>query len=982
MNKSIASALLTALGMMPLQAAASDYDQSIVEILCSYKPGTTAFATPKVESFDINDKTRTIDIALSESAGYIPLTTEKVGEIKQRIARELPAQYSNYRLNLTVGDKTLEQLTLFAPKKYVTPKEKHQFVTRLDAEKAPKGLDGANIAMWQSHGRYYKGDGEWTWQRPRLYQTCEDLYTQSYVIPFLMPMLENAGAYVMSPRERDTSSDEYIIDNDNTLAKYSETNGKEKWSTTDAAGFAYDGKPLTEKDNPFKTGTVRSVKGVKSDKDASTAAWNADIKADGEYAVYVSYQSLPDSPTDAVYTVNAANGPHRFKINQRMGGGTWIYLGHFPLLKGQSTRPIVELSNVSKDKNAVFTADAVKIGGGMGNVARGSATPDEYGVDYGYTLSGYPRFDEGARYWLQWAGAPDTVYSQTDFKNDYTDDYCSRGHWVNWLAGGSSVLPRREGLNIPVDLSFAFHTDAGITPNDSIIGTLGIYYTNNRESYENGTSRLAARDLTDLVVTNIVDDVRATYEPNWTRRGMWNRNYAEARVAEVPTMLLEFLSHQNFADMRYGLDPGFRFLVSRAIYKGMLQLLAHRDGRPYVVQPLPVRAFAIEGGDNGTYRLTWAERVDSLEPTATPTYYIVEERSKAGAGFTPIAKVTAPEYEVTVSDDSIHSYRIIAGNDGGRSFPSEALALCYKPGKPQVTVVNGFTRVSGPDSFDFGEAAGFYDQSDPGVAYIQDIGFVGDQFEFRRDIPWMQNETCGLGASRSDYEDKVVAGNTFDYPALHGESIARSGYGFISTSMEAFVASDSRPAIIDLIFGNQKELTVGRGAYGTRFKTFTPELQTRLSSLAEGGTGIMVSGSYIATDLWCNPYSSEATAAADKEFANKVLGYTWRSDKASEYGTIKGIKNRFHLLDNEKLTFELKPNADVYAVASPGAIAPADASQGTAVMKYTMGDLPAATAFAPTTHRAFALGIPFEAIQDSATRDSMMSSILKFLTDK
>lgn len=982
MKKSIASALLITLGMMPMQAVAGDYDQSIVEILCSYLPGTTAFATPKVESFDVNDKKKTIYISLSESAAYIPLSASQLDEIKQRVTAALPLQYRNYKISMSVGDKTLDQLTLFAPKKHIAPKEKHQFVTRLDAEKAPKGLDGSNIALWQSHGLYYQGNGEWGWQRPRLYQTCEDLYTQSYVMPFLMPMLENAGAYVMSPRERDTSTDEYIIDNDNSLAKYSETNGKEKWGTSANAGFAYDGKSLTEKDNPFKDGTVRSVKAVKSAKDASTAAWNADIKKNGEYAVYVSYQSLPDSPTDAVYTVNAANGPHRFKVNQRMGGGTWIYLGHFPLLAGQATRPIVELTNVSNDKKAVFTADAVKIGGGMGNVARGTATPDEYGVDYGYTLSGYPRFDEGARYWLQWAGAPDSVYSQTDFKNDYTDDYCSRGHWVNWLTGGSSVLPDRDGLHIPVDLSFAFHTDAGITPNDSIIGTLGIYYTNNRESYENGTARLAARDLTDLVMTNIVNDVRATYEPNWTRRGMWNRNYAEARVAEVPTMLLEFLSHQNFADMRYGLDPGFRFLVSRAIYKGMLQLLAHRDGRPYVVQPLPVRAFAIEGGENGKYRLTWAERVDSLESTATPTYYIIEERSNAGAGFAPIANVTAPEYEVTISDESIHTFRIIAGNDGGRSFPSEALALCYKPGKPQVTVVNGFTRVSGPDSFDFGEAAGFYDESDPGVAYIQDISFVGDQFEFRRDISWTRNETCGMGASRNDYEDKVVAGNTFDYPALHGESIAKAGYGFVSTSMEAFVKSGSRPALVDLIFGNQKELTVGRGVYGTQFKTFTPELQTRLTQLAESGTSIMVSGSYIATDLWCNPHSSEATAKADQEFANKVLGYSWRSGKATKYGSINGVKNRFHLLDNEKLTFELKPNADCYAVASPGALAPADAKLGATVMKYSMGNLPAATAFAPSTHKVFALGIPFEAIQDSVTRDSMMKAVLTFLCSK
>ena len=42
----------------------------------------------------------------------------------------------------------------------------------------------------------------------------EDIYTQSYVLPFLIPMLENAGAYVMTPRERDTQIHEVISDND------------------------------------------------------------------------------------------------------------------------------------------------------------------------------------------------------------------------------------------------------------------------------------------------------------------------------------------------------------------------------------------------------------------------------------------------------------------------------------------------------------------------------------------------------------------------------------------------------------------------------------------------------------------------------------------------------------------------------------------------------------------------------------------------
>ena len=123
-------------------------------------------------------------------------------------------------------------------------------------------------------------------------------------------------------------------------------------------------------------------------------------------------------------------------------------------------------------------------------------------------------------------------------------------------------------------LPFAASSTIGVFLSEALKGkSLGIYSTAGK-TLGNGSDRMASRDLTDLIMTNIVDDVRANFEPNWTRRGMWDKSYFEARSPEVPAMLLEFLSHQNFADMTYGLDPAFRFLVSRAIYKGMLKYIA------------------------------------------------------------------------------------------------------------------------------------------------------------------------------------------------------------------------------------------------------------------------------------------------------------------------------------------------------------------------------------------------------------------------
>lgn len=957
---------------------AAEREECAVELLQKYMPGTNAIGKLVVKNIDIDDSHRRITVDYSKAAAYIPLTAESLESLKRDILSSFGPEYKKYKIILTADGTNLDKLVAYGTGKIVAPKERFQFVTREDRQKAPFGLDGKNIALWQSHGWYFEPKlNRWEWQRARDFQTVEDLYTQSYVIPFLMPMLENAGAYVMSPRERDTNRTEIIVDND-TQSEGSSFSTSGSWQPSGKAGFAWAQKELHNGDHPFSGGTSLMTRLSGKASASATASWNADIPEDGNYAVYISYTSLPQSSRTAAYKVYAADREHRFTINQRMGGGTWIYLGHFPLKKGE--RKVVELFNSGKNKKEVVTADAIKIGGGMGNVARIVKEPRKDGIDYEYATSGYPRFTEGARYFLQWAGAPDSVFTPSDYVNDYTDDYRCRGLWVNWLAGGSSVLPNRDGLGIPVDLSFAFHSDAGTTMNDSIIGTLGIYSTAGGPKKANGTDALVSRDLTNEVMTNIVDDVRATFEPNWTRRGMWDESYFEARVPEVPAMLLELLSHQNFADMKYGLDPAFRFVVSRAVYKGMLKFLANHEGRKYVVQPLPVHGFAISQTAPGNYRLQWEPTEDKTESTATPTYYIIEERLGDGA-FTPVAKVNGTTFDLAVDDSEIHSYRVIAGNDGGVAFPSEVLALCYMPdSKGTVTIVNGFTRVSAPDWFDAGKIAGFYDAKDHGVPYVSDINYIGSQFEFRRDIPWMDDDAAGFGHSRSNYEDKVIAGNTFDFVALHGEAVRKAGYSFISSSVEAFCKATDTPMAVDLILGKQKEIKQGRGAYGTKFKVFPSELQNRMAALASEGTDFFVSGAFVATDIWDNPNSNDEVAEADKKFAQDILGFTWRSGQASITGQTYEVATPYREFGHGKYSFSCTPNQDCYVVESPDSFYATDSEKGCTFMRYSENNLVAGTLYRNGESRVAVIGFPFETINDEKSRDNLMKQVLDFFS--
>ncbi len=983
MNLKYLAISLAALMLMPAnELRAGQRDDAVAEVLTSYIPENCVIGDIGVKSVKVSTKKKLISVTCNETAAYFSLSAEQLASIKADIAKKL--KLPKYKVKITAGGRNLDDLVFLAAKKMAGPTETTAFVTRLEAPAVPKGLQNSNIAMWQSHGWYFEPKlNRWEWQRARIFQTVEDLYTQSYVMPFLMPMLENAGAYVMSPRERDTNLTEIIIDRDNTVTPgYKEINGDKAWSDAPTAGFAWDGQALINNQNPFRQGKARSVATVS--KKPSQAIWAADIPKDDEYAVYISYTSESNSATDAHYTVNAANGQHHFTVNQKMGGGTWIYLGHFPFKKGNGLE-IVNLSNLSNDKNSVVTADAVKIGGGTNIVARIVKEPLD-SIDYKYVRSGYPKFTEGARYFLQWAGAPDSVYSLSENVNDYTDDYKCRGEWVNWISGGSSVNPHQKGLNIPVDLSFAFHTDAGTFRGDTIVGTLTIYSTKG-DTLGNGLTRDIARDYTDFIATNIVDDIRASFDPKWTRRGMWDKSYYEARAPKVPAMLLELLSHQNFADMKFGLDPKFRFVVSRAIYKGMLKFLAYRDGREYVVQPLPVKDFAIAATDKPrTYRLSWAETVDSLEATATPTRYIVEQRIGDNLGFSKLAEVDKPEFEVTISDTDIHSYRIIAANDGGVSFPSEVLALCdLNNGSQPVMVVNGFTRVSAPDWFEASEGiAGFYDTRDHGVPYIKDMSFIGSQFEYRRDIPWMDDDAAGFGASRANYEDKVVAGNTFDYVYTHGKAIVAAGHSFISSSADAYAATPvaGQPKIVDLILGKQKETPRGLCAYGTDFKSYPKALQNKITAATAAGTSIFVSGAYVATDLWDNQFSDEATLEADKKFATEVLGYHWRVGQASVTGEAYQVDCRFKAFTDGKYTFSNELNEDYYAVESPDSFYPFDAKKACTMMRYDENNLIGGIAADMGAYRTVVIGFPFETIRDDADRYRLMDQILEFFNKK
>lgn len=933
----------------------------------------------KVEHLYIRTQKKEVEIDVSEVFLGQPFTNELVATIYQDVREYLPQAYRRWKLIISVNGYPIEQLvpatTLPSPDplRYWgnTMHNDNAWTFQMDRPYSiPNGLEGRHIALWASHGRYYdfKTD-QWRWQRPGLFGTCEDILTQTFVVPFLMPMLENAGAVVFSPRERDTQTNEVIVDNDRPSigGAYREDNGNMKWVDC-GTGFAHWRDFYRDRQNPFEEGTARVTDAQSDNSRLSTITWVPNIPEDGEYAVYVSYKTLPTSVPDAIYNIRHQGVSTQVRVNQRMGGGTWVYLGTFAFSKGQTLDGSVSLNNFSQHRGHI-TADAVRFGGGIGNIERGNP-----GEEY-QKISGLPRYLEGARYYMQWAGAPYSVYSTKEGSNDYADDINARSHGLNHLARGSAFMPcdTLPGLNVPIELALGIHTDAGLRNNMDIIGTLGVYTTQYYDKrLATGMSRLCSRDFADAMLARIHKDM-TFHLGGWNRRSLYDRNYSESREPQVPSMILELLSHQNYADMLVAHDPYCKFILSRAIYKTILEYNAQIHQRPApCVQPLPVQNLAaVANAKDKQITLSWTPQEDPLEPTATPTSYIIYIKQN-DRGWDNGIVVNTNRVNINATPGILYRFRVAAVNDGGSSLKSEEVCarVPYSKNATEVMIVNGFERLAAAQALDTDSVRGFDMTKDPGVAYMQNTSVY-------------------------DLNGMPMAGNTFNYPAMHASDLlladqdysARRDLTISSCMVSAIPQMDLSPyAMIDLILGAQRF----DGYSHRNYQTFPEYLQQALTAYTATGGSLMVSGAYLGEDL---------RTAEQRDFAYKTLKYMYTDNVRTDSMQVRGMGTEFGIAS--------LPNPHIYHTARVNAIQPTEGAFATLlfneshtsyrteiaiaedsteviqqISQVTVKQTPGAVAYQGSDYRSITYGFPLEMIFDKEIRRAIINASFTFLCNK
>lgn len=885
-----------------------------------------------------------------------------------------------------------------------------------------RGLEGRHLSVWASHGRYFDNLKKvWKWQRPYLFCTTEDLLSQSFVYPYLIPMLERSGAVVFTPRERDFQDQESVVDND-TPSLYGSYYESGEWETVDGRGFGLTFPTLNDTIFPFQIGTVRMAAGGTN----ASAVWQPQIPEIGEYAVYVSYATLPNSTSQAHYVVHHSGQHTHFRVNQQMGEKTWVYLGTFRFEAGQDVRNAVELVAHDSPCGTVVTADAVRFGGGRGRAERSNpqvsytfyqrhvqvadtlstdslhgqemwargVVPDSISksfvvlrdtivtdtvAHYVYgkgDTSGLPLHLEGARYYAQWAGLPDTLVTRENGQNDYNDDLRSRSFLLNVLAGGSSYVPDTVGRNVPIEMQVALHTDAGFHRDGSLYGSLSIatpYDDSGNVHYRSGLSRDASIAIATDLLADVANDLSRTFAVRWPQREVRVRNYSETRSPQVPAVILELLSHQNFSDMAYAHDPHFKFVAARAVYKSILRAIyrLHGAGDP-VVQPLPVEALGVTL-NAGHAVLQWHAVDDSLEVSASPTNYIVYTRRGHDDWDNGVLTHGKTSVRIPLEQGVHYQFKVAALNDGGESFPSEPVSVYLADATlqtqvPTILIVNAFDRLSGPARVEDCGRLGFDLDADVGVSYYDNVSFSGAQHVFS--MQQMGREGAGaLGYCGVEYTAVKLAGNRFDGIALHTDdmlasmphanivSVTRAAFDHFSlTDLQAY-------SLIDYIGGLQADVPYNLKPY----RVFTEKSQALLRAFSQQGRPLLVSGAHLGCP---GAHADSLQREVDALFLAEVLHVAFQAEVDHHHrGMFYGLGISIPVYN--------RPGTEHYPCQRSDILEPAGDSCFSA-FSYAPDGYSAGVAWT-SPGKGIVMGFPIDCISDKKVRQNVMKGILHFL---
>lgn len=526
-------------------------------------------------------------------------------------------------------------------------------------------LSGKTVYLSAGHGLTWTAYG-WRAQRGNTNGIVEDLVSIEAVDQYLVPYLHAMGAYVVTVREPDLRPERVIVDDGAASVQGSPTEGAAD------TGWGEVALPIvSDSTYPFEAGGAQTL--VASESETGGLVYAPEIPSTGYWNVYASYVQGPDRAPDAHWVVRHSGGETHFRLDQRRHGSTWVLLGEFHFEAGARPEDAsVLVLDDSAMPGAIVSADAVRFGGGEAVHDRGGGT------------SGRPMYEHSARYYTQWNGAPSSVFAWAS--PDGTADVSTRSRFAAWEheAGEDAVY-------------LAWHSNAP-NPNQ---GTSTYTYGGGPPPgpLSNFSGTAGSRELQDAVHLEIVDDLRAEWNPGWVDEGRFTAYFGEVNPShndEMPAILVEVAYHDTPADADQLRDPTFRRLVARAMAQGIARYFTGRDGTPLTLPPEPPVSLSVRNDGDGGLEVAWRAAEASAAAGDPADHYLVQV-SRNGYGFddgTPVQGTTHTIDGLSVGD--VRFVRVVAANAGGRSLPSHTVGAAVAPsGDASVLVVGGFDRIDG-----------------------------------------------------------------------------------------------------------------------------------------------------------------------------------------------------------------------------------------------------------------------------------------------
>ncbi len=488
------------------------------------------------------------------------------------------------------------------------------------------GLYGKTVFVSAGHGWYYNTSlANYLTQRPTYPSSpypagegiVEDFNNAEVVNQYLLQYLWNAGADAWTVRERDMNTSMLIADDSQ-------------------AAFSVQGVWLTG--TTGYSNSYHAASTVNSSATA-TATWTFTPLITSTFAVYVwfAYPVGVTRTVDAHYYIDHAGATTPVTVTQTRDGNNWRFLGMYPFYGGQPAH--IRLTNQSVISGLRVIADAIRIGGGLGDVSVAGAPP-----------SGKPRWEEQSMQYAKWVGLPDV---------DTLNDVIVRPIYAEW-----EKAPGEDSVYV------AWHTNGYNGYNTTASGT---------ESYVYLSPTPGSNLLQDSIHAALLNGIHAQWDPNWIDRGEKSADFGEVRLlSSMPGVLIENGYHDNPIDVKAQKDPRFNLISARAVYHGLVAYWHSLQplNVPLIFLPESPTHLIVRNGGAGQVVATWqpgpTDSTGTLGDAAT-AYRVYT--STDGFGWNDGIGTTQSIFTLTnLLPNQLIYVRVTGVNAGGESFPTPVMA--------------------------------------------------------------------------------------------------------------------------------------------------------------------------------------------------------------------------------------------------------------------------------------------------------------------